>query len=290
MSDMNGGSAAAGAGAGGDAGAGAGNAGGSSAGSVDWRASLDETLRADPTLADIKDLNGLAKSYVHAQRMVGKDKVVIPGEGADASEWDMFYERLGRPGDGNYKLDPAGLLPEGVGFEPEVADRFKKVFHAAGLNQKQAADIFKGYLEYVGEIHNTQQTGTAQQREQWVGEIKKEFGKAYDERVDLAVRAVETFGGPELIKWLDETGMGDNPLFVRMFSKIGMQMQEALTQPGQSGRGFTMTPDTARQEIARMQRDQEFMKSYMTPGSTGHAEAVKKMQDLFGFAYPDEAV
>ena len=283
MSDMNGGSM-------GDAGAeGAGDAGGSSAGSaMDWRASLDETLRADPTLADIKDLNGLAKSYVHAQRMIGKDKVSIPIEGADPSEWDMFYERLGRPGDGNYKLEPNGVVPDGLEFDPASLDRFKKIFHSHGLTQKQAEGLFKDYMGYVGEQHQAiAQTGQAS-REQWVSEVKSEFGKAFDERVDLAVRAVETFGGQELIQWLDQTGLGDHPMFVKMFAKIGQQMQEALATPGQS-RGWTMTPDSARQEIARMQRDNDFMTSYMTPGATGHAEAVKKMQDLFGFAYPDEA-
>lgn len=281
MSDMNGGSM-------GDAGA-AGDTGGSSAGSMDWRAGLDETLRADPTLADIKDLNGLAKSYVHAQRMIGKDKIAIPTETSDQSEWDMFYERLGRPGDGNYKLDPAGLLPEGVGFEPAALDHFKKIFHANGLNQKQAEGIFKDYMKFVGETHSQNLEGTNQQRQQWVNDVKREFGKAFEERVDLAVRAVETFGGQELMTWLDQTGLGDHPMFVKMFAKIGQQMQESLSAPGQS-RGWTMTPDTARQEIARMQRDKDFMQSYMTPGSTGHAEAVKKMQDLFGFAYPDEAM
>jgi hypothetical protein len=283
MSDMNGGSAGAGAGD-----AGAGDAGGSSAGSVmDWRASLDDTLRADPTLADIKDLNGLAKSYVHAQRMIGKDKIAIPGEGSDPSEWDMFYERLGRPGDGNYKLEPNGVVPDGLEFQPEALDRFKKIFHANGLTQKQAEGIFKDYMSYVGEQHNAVTQGGAAAREQWVNDVKREFGKAFDERVDLAVRAVETFGGQELMTWLDQTGLGDHPMFVKMFAKIGQQMQEALASPGQS-RGWTMTPDSARQEIARMQRDKEFMNSYMTPGATGHKEAVQKMQDLFGFAYPDE--
>jgi len=245
-------------------------------------------LRADPTLADIKDLNGLAKSYVHAQRMIGKDKITIPQEGADPSEWDGFYERLGRPGDGNYKLDPAGLMPADLPFDPQVLDRFKKVFHAAGLNQKQAEGVFKNYLEYVGEVHSNNTQGVEAQRQEWVNTVKKEFGRAFDERVDLAVRAVETFGGNELVQWLDQTGMGDHPMFVKMFAKIGQQMQEALASPNQS-RGWTMTPDTARQEIARAQRDTEFMKAYMTPAATGHAEAVKKMQDLFSFAYPEEA-
>jgi len=285
MSDMNGGSVVSDGGA---STAGTIDAGSSAGSMQDWRASLDETLRADPTLADIKDLNGLAKSYVHAQRMIGKDKITIPQEGADPSEWDGFYERLGRPGDGNYKLDPTGLMPADLPFDPQVLDRFKKVFHAAGLNQKQAEGVFKNYLEYVGEVHANNQQGVEAQRQEWVNTVKKEFGRAFDERVDLAVRAVETFGGEELVKWLDQTGMGDHPMFVKMFAKIGQQMQEALASPNQS-RGWTMTPDTARQEIARAQRDTEFMKAYMTPAATGHAEAVKKMQDLFSFAYPEEA-
>lgn len=285
MSDMNGGSVVSDGGA---STAGTIDAGSSAGSMQDWRASLDETLRADPTLADIKDLNGLAKSYVHAQRMIGKDKITIPQEGADSSEWDGFYERLGRPGDGNYKLDPTGLMPADLPFDPQVLDRFKKVFHAAGLSQKQAEGVFKNYLEYVGEVHSNNTRGVEAQRQEWVNTVKKEFGRAFDERVDLAVRAVETFGGEELVKWLDQTGMGDHPMFVKMFAKIGQQMQEALASPNQS-RGWTMTPDTARQEIARAQRDTEFMKAYMTPAATGHAEAVKKMQDLFSFAYPEEA-
>lgn len=285
MSDMNGGSVVSDGGA---STAGTIDAGSSAGSMQDWRASLDETLRADPTLADIKDLNGLAKSYVHAQRMIGKDKITIPQEGADPSEWDGFYERLGRPGDGNYKLDPTGLMPADLPFDPQVLDRFKKVFHAAGLNQKQAEGVFKNYLEYVGEVHSNNTKGVETQRQEWVNTVKKEFGRAFDERVDLAVRAVETFGGNEIVQWLDQTGMGDHPMFVKMFAKIGQQMQEALASPNQS-RGWTMTPDTARQEIARAQRDTEFMKAYMTPAATGHAEAVKKMQDLFSFAYPEEA-
>lgn len=285
MSDMNGGSVVSDGGA---STAGTIDAGSSAGSMQDWRASLDETLRADPTLADIKDLNGLAKSYVHAQRMIGKDKITIPQEGADPTEWDGFYERLGRPGDGNYKLDPTGLMPADLPFDPQVLDRFKKVFHSAGLSQKQAEGVFKNYLQYVGEVHANNQQGVESQRQEWVNTVKKEFGRAFDERVDLAVRAVETFGGTELVQWLDQTGMGDHPMFVKMFAKIGQQMQEALASPNQS-RGWTMTPDTARQEIARAQRDTEFMKAYMTPAATGHAEAVKKMQDLFSFAYPDEA-
>jgi hypothetical protein len=42
---------------------------------TDWRTGLDESLRTDPSLADIKDISGLAKSYIHAQKMIGRDKL-----------------------------------------------------------------------------------------------------------------------------------------------------------------------------------------------------------------------
>ena len=63
----------------------------------DWRSGLPEDVAGDPSLADIKDVSSLAKSYVHAQRMVGRDKVSIPQEGAGEDEWNSFYDRLGRP-------------------------------------------------------------------------------------------------------------------------------------------------------------------------------------------------
>jgi len=49
-----------------------------------------------------------------------------------------------------------------------------------------------------------------------------------------------------------------------------------------------MTPDQARQEIARFNRDPEFMKAYQDSENQGHSEAVEKMNALFQLAYPDE--
>ena len=112
-------------------------AAGSSSGSIDWRSALDEGLRSDPTLADIKDLNGLAKSYVHAQRMVGKDKLVIPGEGADPTEWDSFYEKLGRPQDGKYNLDPKGIIPDDMPFQQKLLITLKRCFTKLGYHKSK---------------------------------------------------------------------------------------------------------------------------------------------------------
>jgi len=40
---------------------------------VDWRASLPEDVRADPSLADIKDVGSMAKSYINGQKLFAKN-------------------------------------------------------------------------------------------------------------------------------------------------------------------------------------------------------------------------
>ena len=66
-------------------------------GSSDWLDSIEESLKTEPSLSDIKDVNSLAKSYVHAQKMIGADKIVMPNDKSTDDEWNDFYEKLGRP-------------------------------------------------------------------------------------------------------------------------------------------------------------------------------------------------
>ena len=47
---------------------------------IDWKTSLTEDIRADKSLAPIKDINSLAKSYIHAQKLVGVEKIPLPNK------------------------------------------------------------------------------------------------------------------------------------------------------------------------------------------------------------------
>jgi len=63
---------------------------------------------------------------------------------------------------------------------------------------------------------------------------------------------------------------------------------EAGVDPQGRGQSFMLTPDAARQEIARLQRDPNFMAQYSDSEKDGHNAAIEKMQQLFGFAYPEQ--
>ena len=49
---------------------------------TDWKASLSDEIRADKSLENIKDIESLAKSYVHAQKLVGAEKIPVPNKHA----------------------------------------------------------------------------------------------------------------------------------------------------------------------------------------------------------------
>lgn len=254
--------------------------------SVDWKNALPDDVKTDPSLADIKDVGGLAKSYIHAQKMVGTDKISLPTENATPEEMNAFYDRLGRPKE--YEFTKAEL-PEGMDYNEDMEKQMKTLMHSAGLTNKQANDLNNGYLKYMSEQFTNQKTADENQKAEWYKTLKTDLGKAFDEQVDLSQRAARELGGDDFLTWLDNTGQGNNPMFVKMFAKVGQMMAEAGAEPGKP-QSFEMTPESARAEIARLQRDPNFMEQYNNKETDGHKEAVKKFGRLFEYAYPDTEV
>ena len=255
---------------------------------ADWRSGLPEDIRNDPSLADIKDVGAMAKSYINGQKLIGKNRISLPGEGATDEEWSAFHSQLGRPEKSSlYDFGERPALPDGLEYDEGFETAYKDLAFKAGLTPQQAKTIFDGYHEYIQTKSSSEGENAAAQSAEWVNSLKKEFGKAYNERIELASRAVDTYGDGQLKEWLDNSGMGNNPMMVKLFAKIGEGIAEGRSDSAQQ-RGFIMTPDQAKQEIARYNRDQTFMSAYQNGDNPGHAEAVKKMDSLFKLAYPDE--
>ena len=255
---------------------------------VDWRASLPEDVRADPSLADIKDVGSMAKSYINGQKLIGKNRISLPDDKATDEEWSSFYSSVGRPEkSAAYQFGERPALPEGLEYDEAFENNFRDLSYKAGLSSTQAKAIYDGYHDYISKKSELEGQSQTAQTDEWVTSLKKEFGKAYDERIDLATRAVHAYGDDGLKKWLDDTGMGNNPMFVKLFAKVGEGVAEGKSDTA-SARAFTMTPDQAKQEIARYNRDGEFMKAYSSGDHTGHQAALDKMNSLYKLAFPDE--
>lgn len=250
---------------------------------------LPEEYRADPVFKDIKDTASLAKSYKHAASMVGLDKgaVLRLPDRDDAPEWGEVWGRLGRP----EKPDGYGLKAPHEALPAEMLTAFGERAHAAGLSKRQAETVVGFYGEQLAGIEKAQAEAAEKATAEAQAALKGEWGNAYEEKIGEVRRLLEIAGGPDVVKAVNEAGLGRSVPFLKAMVALAGQVREpdGLKGGASGGMGRTMTPAEAQAQIGAKQRDAEFQKAYWTADHPGHAEAVREMNALFAAAHPEQA-
>jgi hypothetical protein len=214
--------------------------------------SLPEDLRGEPSLRHFTDPAALAKSYVHAQRMIGADKIPLPGKSATEEDWANVWAKLGRPqspSDYQIKFENQALA------DGEL-EGFRKSAFEAGLNNSQV-DRMARFLEETVTTANTSRSEMAEkavyEAEQ---ELRQEFGQAFEQRMTMAYNAAkQLLGDADLldeVQLADGRMLGDHPQVVRMFAKLAEQIGEDQLL-GEASE-LIMTPQEATQRITEMTR------------------------------------
>ena len=251
-----------------------------------WRGSLPEDLKNHPGLQDFKDVPGLAKSYLDNQKYIGKDKIVIPGED-DTDGWNNVYSKLGRPEKAeDYEYNAPEEL-KGLPVDEEAINNARQKFYELGLSKKQAAGLFELYNN--GVISKVQGATDELNKARTLSEetLKLKWGAAYNQNFDIAKNAVTELGDPNLVKTLNETGLGNDSRVIEMFYNIGLKISEDSAKGGNRGGTFISTPEQAKSKIAELHADDKFMAVYNSNTHPEHKAAVQKMADLFKQAYPE---
>ena len=250
--------------------------------------SIPEDLRGDSALADIKDVAGLAKGYVHAQKMVGADKIVVPGSDASKEDMDSFYNKIGRPErvDG-YEIPTENMAAE-VPIDGDLVNKFFEEAHRIGLSKQQAAGLIRWQTSLQSEMADAYEQGNADAIRDAEKAMRTEFGNAYEEKINMAASAVKRFGGDELVKVLNETGLGNSPEIIKAFANIAKVISNDEVIGGGGRQSFMSSPAEAKATISDRRRDPDFMAAYQDSNHVGHRGAVDEMGRLFENAYPDE--
>ena len=216
---------------------------------TDWKANLSDEIRADKSLENIKDIEGLAKSYVHAQKLVGSDKIPVPNKFATDKDWDAVYEKLGRPADAaGYKYD----LPEDQKIDEASLKNFSDQAHKLGLLPGQANGMVKFYNEMTAASLQESETTAVAAREASSSELKKEWGQAFDQKISQAANLAKSVGASELFNtnMADGTKLGDNPIMIKAFAELAGKMgEDNITQS--SGPTF-QTPAQLEKDIGEL--------------------------------------
>ncbi len=258
-----------------------------------WRNDLPEDLRDHKSLQHYGTVGDLAKSHVHAQQMIGKDKIVMPGQSATDEEWREVYSKLGMPSTSSeYKFDKSAGLGEGMEVDENLLGWFTDTAHKVGLNNNQMAKLVELWNENTAELTNMSQDGARQAQEKSALELRKEWGNAFDDNLNLSKTVLnQFFTGQDSDEFLDQqladgSRIGDNPNFIRMMSSIGSFIQERIGEDSIKGlQGTTArNPNELQDELDKLM---DINGPYGNPKHPEHKSYVRKVEELFAELHPE---
>ena len=261
--------------------------------SEDWKASLPEDIRDNQLIHNANSIESLAKTAIHAQSMIGADKLAIPGKWANDDDWNNVYTKLGKPEDAQgYKLE----VKEGTQVDKDIESWYRGLAHKAGLNDRQANTIFQEYMAKEAELKAANAPPSPEDVEIIKGEaeiaLKKEWGKAFDTKMNEAKGVLTEFAPKDFDQLLTKDGvpLGNDPVFIKTLANIGNYINSKLGEDKMVGskQQPQYTPADAEKEIAALRGDPRDGGPYWDKKHPDHMRTVQQVQELMEYMHPEE--
>lgn len=246
----------------------------------DWTSGFNDDMRGYIQNKGFKDAGAAIESYRNLEKLMGapQERILKLPEKTDDPAWNDIYGRLGRPTDPKeYKF----AIPEGMKENTAFTDWARKTFHETGLSSSQAEKIVSKHSEFLQATAKAQQEAFNTEMQTQATALKKEWGAAYDQNVQVAKRAALGLGldGATIDKL--EMAMGHQKT-IKMLHDLGSKMGEDAFVIGKSG-GSALTPEAAQNRINALRADPGFTKNYLA----GDVSAREEMARLHQMAYPE---
>ncbi len=241
---------------------------------VNFRDLIPENFREEKALDNFNNMEDFVKSYLHAQKLVGADKIPVPNKHATEEDWNEVFKRLGAPSDPNdYKYD---LKDQEM--DSEAVQEFNKTAHRLGLLPKQAEGLIKFYNEMNVNNAASQEEAAAQSQMNVEAELKKEFGPQFNKRLDQAKRLAVNSLGQDFLEntyLKDGSRLGDNLNVIKAFSDLADKLSE---DPIIQGDGTSyMTAKDIEKEITELTQEGS---AYWDKNHINHQKAVDEVLKL----------
>lgn len=248
----------------------------------DWHKLLaDETLHEDETLTRFKNVEALAKSYLHVRRQVPMDKMAVPNENSTDDDWEKWHEAGGRPPTAvDYNIKRPDDFPEEY-WSDERANKWMDRFYKAGLNPKQVAYLSGEYNADILEDVKAQVDIIKAYQQESQDSLFKRWGAAHDQKKHQGNYAVEkgTMGDEDFKRRLLDLPLegggrlGDSADFAEYNANLGGKFAEH----GDIVTAKISTPDDIQAQInAEMAKP-----AYTDARHPDHKAIVKRVSLLF---------
>lgn len=245
-----------------------------------WKEGLPEDIRGEDSLKTVADIPSLAKSYIHAQRAIGRNKIVVPDQHATDEDWAQVFQKLGVPQD---VKDYSIKAPPAFEKEDAFLNHYKEAAHKMGILPKQAEGMLKWYAELDQEMSKTQTEAQMNEINRQFGELKASLGAGWDRHWALANKAVQDVGGEELVKFMNESGLSKNVTLIKTFMEVGKKLYGEDAIPDAQGHSG-LTPQEAQSRWQEIQGNPSH--PYWQGSHPSHKKAVQEVEQLFAFMTP----
>lgn len=209
-----------------------------------WYSALSEEYRNHPSIQKFNDANGLAKSYLNLESMMGQEKIPVPKGVDDLNAWGMYRKAFNVPEAAeNYNIKIEGVEDEKLGL-------FKELFHKHNISQDTAQALADAYVEDLKGLFAHQDQLKQVAMENATNELKKEWGLKYEENLKTARNFLEKMAGNEEDYKYFEGVIGNDAKFIKLLSKMGESISEGSLGGFESQTsGFVKTPKEAEAEL-----------------------------------------
>ncbi len=248
---------------------------------------LPDDVRADPTVTKFAaDPEGMARSLIHLQKHFGlpADQIVRLPKPDDVEANAKFWNTLGRPETPDkYEVK----VPEGSDLDKAGLDSFLAHMHKAGpLTGPMAQAAADWYGGFSAQMAKERDDAFAAAQKAGAEALKAEWGAAYDDNLDAAAEMAERFGGKDYVKFLKDSGQGNDPANLKAWAAVA----KAAGEPGSpdpagkrgGGGGGGMTPAEAEAALtAYSTAGTPENTALYDPAHPQHSFHVNKRNELF---------
>ena len=191
-----------------------------------WKEAISQEFRNDPNIEKFTEIDALAKSYINATQMIGKDKVAVPNKNSTEDQWNEVYDKLGRPESAEkYTLNAKSDV---VPIDEQAIKQFAENAHKLGLNNKQAQGVLEFYKNNMETNAHQSKVDAETSQVQAEQELRKEWGRDFESNVKRAGALAKANLNTEILDLELKNGMrvGDHPEMIKGFAKIAALLTE----------------------------------------------------------------
>lgn len=241
----------------------------------DWLKGVDADIASDPSLKVFNNPQDLIKSYVHAQKMLGKDKTVLPGKNSTDQDWKQFYQKIGLPAEmEKYEIAKG----EKYVVQDEVMAEFKKLAFEANILPAQAQKVMDWFNSKASSGMDSAYANKELEVTKGWEDLNKEWGQGFDKNMSAAKTVIKEFGDESFVNYLNESGLGDDPKLARFLANIGKNLREDSFKD-EAVAHVGMTPLEAKSTYTKIMGDANH--PYRNAQHPDHKNAVMEVNKLF---------